>query len=271
MLFRTTRAARKRSEGSGGKGIRNYEERIPTVITSAGLNGGISRYLWHNFVGFTMAYIRGPAERISPGAIRLCPAEPVAQGGGRLAEIIEHLSPAYYIVSGFRVPRGPLGQEVVRWGEYDEGHYAALSQRRGALTCPRRSSSPGKNIGRTDKKEASTNRGYPSRIIIFRYYRAVGIVRKYVIPGIDKDIPGMGSHPARNFGERREAPISSPARGIRGKRGSEGNREIGGIRVSRRLAVLLNEVPAMGSIGGSQDVSTIAWAAVDVAFRLWRP
>jgi len=37
-----------------------------TVITSAGLNGGISRYLWHNFTGFTMAYIRGPVERISP-------------------------------------------------------------------------------------------------------------------------------------------------------------------------------------------------------------
>lgn len=45
------------------------------VITSAGLNGGISRYLWHNFTGFTMAYIRGPAERISPRGIHICPTE----------------------------------------------------------------------------------------------------------------------------------------------------------------------------------------------------
>lgn len=45
------------------------------VITSAGLNGGISRYLWHNFTGFTMAYIRGPVERISPRGIHTCPTE----------------------------------------------------------------------------------------------------------------------------------------------------------------------------------------------------
>lgn len=51
------------------------ESGAPAVITSAGLNGGISRYLWHNFTGFTMAYIRGPAERISPRGTHICPTE----------------------------------------------------------------------------------------------------------------------------------------------------------------------------------------------------
>lgn len=56
------RGARKWKE----KGKKNNGERGSAVITSAALNGGISQYLWHNFMGFTMAYIRGPAERISP-------------------------------------------------------------------------------------------------------------------------------------------------------------------------------------------------------------
>lgn len=69
----TEREARNTEKSGGRKRRKNYGERGPAVITSAGLNGGISRYLWHNFTGFTMAYIRGPAERISPRGTYICP------------------------------------------------------------------------------------------------------------------------------------------------------------------------------------------------------
>lgn len=64
---------RKRNWGNWKKENKNYGERASAVITSAALNGGISQCLWHNFMGFTMAYIRGPAERISPRGIHICP------------------------------------------------------------------------------------------------------------------------------------------------------------------------------------------------------
>lgn len=64
---------RKRNWGNWKKENKNYGERTSAVITSAALNGGISQCLWHNFMGFTMAYIRGPAERISPRGIHICP------------------------------------------------------------------------------------------------------------------------------------------------------------------------------------------------------
>lgn len=51
---------------------KNYGERAQPVIISAGLNGGINQYLWHNFMRFTMAYNRGPAERISPWGTHVC-------------------------------------------------------------------------------------------------------------------------------------------------------------------------------------------------------
>lgn len=61
-----------REESDGRRRTKIMES---AVITSAGLNGGISRYLWHNFTGFTMAYIRGPAERISPRGTHICSTE----------------------------------------------------------------------------------------------------------------------------------------------------------------------------------------------------
>lgn len=64
---------RKRNWGNWKKENKNYGERASAVITSAALNGGISQCLWHNFMGFTMAYIRDPAERISPRGIHICP------------------------------------------------------------------------------------------------------------------------------------------------------------------------------------------------------
>lgn len=71
------RETKKRNTGRRAteEGERKLWRAGSAVITSAGLNGGISRYLWHNFTGFTMAYIRGPVERISPRGIHTCPTE----------------------------------------------------------------------------------------------------------------------------------------------------------------------------------------------------
>lgn len=65
----------KRRERSERKRTKIMENEASAVIASVGLNGGISRYLRHNFTGFTMAYIRGPAERISPRGTHICPTE----------------------------------------------------------------------------------------------------------------------------------------------------------------------------------------------------
>jgi len=99
-----TRVVREaRTRNTEKRAVEEGEQKLwragSAVITSAGLNGGISRYLWHNFTGFTMAYIRGPAERISPRGTHICPTETFVLPLSRSRPLILSIIPPCWTLS----------------------------------------------------------------------------------------------------------------------------------------------------------------------------
>jgi len=111
-----TRVVREaRTRNTEKRAVEEGEQKLwragSAVITSAGLNGGISRYLWHNFTGFTMAYIRGPAERISPRGTHICPTEtfvlPLSRSRPLILSIIPPLSLFSPNAHSLPLPRRP--------------------------------------------------------------------------------------------------------------------------------------------------------------------